>query len=158
MIDLMIRAETRARFRALAISRGLLTEITNPAGAIVYADGVDIDELGQVVVTPAVMNGTTVVTPAVLDTWFTFYVRLSRDRSTSDEDTLYTGETEATAGVWRFARSKFARFVREQATQVTTPWGGRAYQFGTSPNRIQLLDPRDATHAAKHEWAGGMNL
>jgi hypothetical protein len=155
MIDIMLRAETRARFRTFAINRNLVVQ----QGSIyITQPNVDIDEIGTAVITPAVFDGSTLVTPAVLDTWWLVNIRLSGQREAADADTLYTGETDATAGVWLFARSKFARFVREQATQVTTPWGGRAYQFGTTPNRIQLLDPRDAQHAPKQVWLGGMSL
>jgi hypothetical protein len=158
MIDVMIRAETRARFRAFALNRDLVIQ----RGAFfIVRPGVDIDEIGNAVVTPAVYDNAdppNLVTPDVLDTWWLANIRLSGPREASDADTLQAGETEGTAGSWRFPRSKFVRFVREQATQVTSPWGGRAYQFGATPNRIQLLDPRDVGHEPKRIWAGGMSL
>jgi hypothetical protein len=160
MIDLMIRAETRARLRAFLVNRGLIFQ--DASGNWIINPNVDIDEIGNAVITPPVIDNSTfpptVVTPAVVDTWWLANLRLTGAREVADADTLQAGETEATAGAWRFLRSKFVRFVREQATQVTSPWGGRAYQFGTTPNRIQLLDPRDTGHAPKHEWLGGMNL
>jgi hypothetical protein len=156
MIDVMIRAETRARFRAFALNRNLVVQ----QGALfIVRPGVDIDEIGNAVITPAVINANgTVQTPAVVDTWWLVNLRLSGALESADADTLQAGETEATAGAWRFPRSRFVRFVREQATQVVSPWGGRAYQFGTTPNRIQLLDPRDAGHVPQREWFGGMSL
>jgi hypothetical protein len=159
MIDFMIRAETRARLRAFLVNRGLIFQ---DAGGWHVNPNVDIDEIGNAVITPALVDKSVfpavVVTPAVLDTWWLAQLRLSGPRETADADTLQAGETVGTAGSWRFPRSKFVRFVREQATQVTSPWGGRAYQFGTTPNRIQLLDPRDAGHEPKRVWLGGMSL
>jgi hypothetical protein len=153
MIDVMIRAETRARFRTFAINRNLVVQ----QGSIyIVQPNVDIDEIGNAVITPAVLNPDgTVQTPAVLDTWWLVNVRLSHGMAANDEDTLYTGETDTG---FKFTKSRFVRFVREQSTQVVSPWGGRAYQFGTTPNRIQLLDPRDAQHSPKRVWLGGMNL
>jgi hypothetical protein len=160
MIDFIIRAETRARLRAVLVNRGLIFQ--DAGGNWIINPNVDIDEIGNAVITPAVLNTSTfpatVVTPAVVDTWWLVNLRLSGAREAADADTLQAGETEGTAGSWRFPRSKFVRFVREQATQVTSPWGGRAYQFGTTPNRIQLLDPRDAGHSPKRVWLGGMSL
>jgi hypothetical protein len=153
MIDLMIRCATRARWVALAQNRNLIDSTGRPNS------DVSIDELGNVVITPAILNTSTfpatVVTPAVVDTWWMVNVRLSGAKFLEDADTLYTGEID---GPWKFIRSKLVRFIREQATQVTTPWGGRAYQFGTTTNRVQILDPRDAPHAPKREWLGGMSL
>jgi hypothetical protein len=156
MIDLMIRAETRARLRSFLVNRELIFQ--DLEGAWRANPGVDIDEVGNAVVTPAVMNGVQIVTPAVLDTWWLAHLRLSGSREAEDADELQAGEDVGSAGSWRFPRSRFVRFVREQATQVTSPWGGRAYQFGNAPNRIQLLDPRDAGHEPKQVWFGGMEL
>jgi hypothetical protein len=160
MIDLMIRAETRARLRAFLVNRELIFQ--DAGGVWRVNPGVEIDEIGNAVITPGVYGGTadepTIITPAVVDTWWLANLRLFGARESADADTLQTGETVETAGSWRFPRSKFVRFVREQATQVASPWGGRAYQFGTTPNRIQLLDPRDAGHAPKRVWLGGMSL
>jgi hypothetical protein len=160
MIDFMIRAETRARLRAFLVNRGLIFQ--DAGGNWIVNPNVDIDEIGNAVITPAVVDNSTfppvVVTPAVLDTWWLAHLRLSGSREVADADTLQAGETAGSAGSWRVPRSKFVRFVREQATQITSPWGGRAYQFGTTPNRIQLLDPRDAGHSPKRVWLGGMSL
>jgi hypothetical protein len=154
MIDVMIRAETRARFRAFAINRNLVVQ---QGSNYIIQPNVDIDEIGNAVISPAVFDSTPPI-PAVLDTWWLVNIRLSGSREAADADTLYTGETEESAGSWRFPRSRFVRFVREQGTQVVTPWGGGAYQFGTTPNRIQLLDPRDVQHNPKRIWFGGMQL
>jgi hypothetical protein len=153
MIDFIIRAETRPRLRAFLVNRGLMLQ--DGEGNWIVSPECDIDEIGNGVVTPAGPSGTPA---AVLDTWWLVNIRLSGSREAADADTLQAGETDGAAGAWRFPRSKLVRFVREQATQVTSPWGGRAYQFGTAPNRIQLLDPRDAGHSSKRIWLGGMSL
>jgi hypothetical protein len=147
MIDLMVRCITRDRWLALAQNRNLMAPIVNEAGATVYISpsGVDIDEIGNAVITAS---------PLTVDTWWV-NVRLSGARFADDVDTLYTAETD---GGFRFVRSKLVRFIREQATQVVSPWGGRAYQFGTNANRVQILDPRDAQHVPQRIWLGGMEL
>lgn len=77
-------------------------------------------------------------------------VTVPDDGAEDDADTLYPGET----GNWKFLRSKLARFIREQATLVNLN-GIRAYQWGLSTNRIQLLDPRDIAQRERI-WFGGM--
>jgi hypothetical protein len=148
MIDLMVRCITRDRWLALAQNRNLMVPMVNDAGVTVYISpsGVDIDEIGNAVITTS---------PLTVDTWWLVNVRLSGERFSNDVDTLYTGERD---DGFRFVKSKLVRFIREQATQVTTPWGGRAYQFGSGTSRVQALDPRDAEHAPRREWLGGMNL
>jgi hypothetical protein len=148
-VDLMIRAETRARLRAFLVNRNLLSQ--NTEGDWVLAPNVEIDEIGNAEITPAVIDGRTLVTPPVLDTWWSANVRLYGSKD--DDDPI-----ESEAGPYRFVRSKLVKFIRSQANQVTTPWGGPAYEFGSSPNRIQVLDPRHPGHSPKREWAGGMSL
>lgn len=156
MIDLWLRCETRARWLALAVARGLMTQQTI-GGVPLYTPraGVSIDEVGNVVITPAVINSTTltVTTPAVLDTWWSVNVRLTGPAATADEDTLYTGETDTR---YRFLRSKLVRFIRAQATPITL-MGMRAYRFGTTPNRVDIIDSRDIS-APKRVWFGGMSF
>jgi len=151
MIDIYLRCETRARWLALAVARGLLIQ----NGAIYTpAPGVSIDEIGAYEITAAVINPTTgaVTTPAVLDTWHSVNVRLDGAAAAADLDTLYPGETD---GPWRFLRSKLVRFVRAQGTLVTL-MGMRAYRFGTTPNRVDVIDSRDLT--PKRVWLGGMSF
>lgn len=153
MIDIYLRCETRARWQALAVARGLMT-VQTIGGLPLYSpvEGVSIDEIGFYEVTPAVIaaNGT-VTTPAVFDTWWSVNVRLTGAAAAADEDDLYTGETDAP---WKFLRSKLVRFVRAQGTQVTL-MGMRAYRFGTTPNRVDVIDSRDLT--PKRVWLGGMS-
>lgn len=150
MIDLYLRCFSRARWLTFAANRNII----DAQGAV--NPNFSVDELGNIVITPAVMDGMTVVTPAVLDTWWSVNVRLTGPRFTADVDTLYTGETDPvdpTAYRYKFIRSKLVRFIREQATLVMVQ-GRRTYQFGTTTNRIQLLDPRDIT-TPKRVWLGG---
>ena len=156
MIDVMIRAFTRARFRQFAVAQGLIRQ---EGSEWLFNDGVTIDEIGNALITPGVYETGTYppveITAPVFDTWWMVNLRMTGQRATDDEDELYPGETDAP---WRFLRSKFVRNARDNATVVTTPWGGKAFQFGAGDQRIQLLDPREAGHEPKREWLGGMSL
>lgn len=83
MIDLMIRADTRADFRQVAVATGLI-EIVD--GEVIVAPGVDLDPIGPIVKTPAVMSGMTVVTPAVMDNRWHCNMRISRAAVEREED------------------------------------------------------------------------
>ena len=161
MIDVMIRAFTRARFRQFAVAQGLIWQHQDAGGNTIWSvrEGVDIDEIGNAVITPGVYEAGAYppveITAPVIDTWWLVNLRMTGQRAADDEDTLYPGETDSN---WKFVRSKFVRNARENATVVTSPWGGQAFQFGVGDQRIQLLDPRDAAHAPKREWLGGMVL
>ena len=78
MIDIMVRADTRADFRAAAVFYGLISIVD---GEVIFAPGVDLDPIGPIVKTPAVMSGDglTVVTPAVMDNRWHCNMRISRD-------------------------------------------------------------------------------
>lgn len=157
MIDVMIRAFSRARFRQFAVAQNLIHQAQD--GAWIIHDGVSIDEIGNAVITPGVYETGTFppveISPPVIDTWWLVNLRMTGQRATDDEDTLYPGEVDSG---WRFLRSKFVRNARQNATVVTSPWGGKAFQFGAGDQRIQLLDPREGGHAPKREWLGGMAL
>lgn len=161
MIDVMIRAITRARFRQFAEAQNFIRQLPDPQGGTFWQtrDGVDIDEIGNAVVTPGTYNTSAFppveITPPVIDTWWLVNLRLSGRRGDDDEDALYPGETD---GPWHFLRSKFVRNIRQTATVVTSPWGGQAFEAGTGTQRIQLLDPRAPQHSPKRIWAGGMVL
>ena len=146
-VDLFFRAFSRARWITVATNRGIYDADGN------VAPGFAVDELGNVTITPATYDANGVeLTPAVIDTWWCVNLRIYGTKADADADTLYTGET----GSWKFLKSKLARFVREQGTVVNLN-GRRAYQFGTTTNRIQLLDPRDIP-VPPRVWAGGMSL
>lgn len=148
MIDLFFRAFSRARWLQVATNRGVYDAEGN------INPGFGIDDLGNVMVTPPVLDAQgNVVTPAVIDTWWCVNLRLYGPKADEDADTLYPGET----GNWKFLRSKLAKFVREQSTTVILRGTIRAYQFGTAANRFQLLDPRDIP-VPPRVWAGGMEL
>jgi hypothetical protein len=161
MIDVYFRSFSKARWDALALNRGLVVQAAGVTPVIlVPAPGVAIDEIGNVVRTPAVYSGgalpSTVVTPAVVDSWWTVNVRLYGQRYLDDVDAgLYPGETDATV---KFTRSKLVRYVRENGAPVSLPWIGgniRAYQFGTGDQRVQVLDSRDVPNPPR-VWLGGM--
>lgn len=150
MIDLFFRAFSRARWLTVATNRGVYDTEGN------INPGFGIDELGNVMVTPPVINPDgTVQTPAVIDTWHCVNLRLYGPQAEADDDDPYEDDS-AEPRRWKFLRSKLARFVREQATVVMVR-GIRAYQFGTAANRFQLLDPRDIP-VPPRVWAGGMEL
>lgn len=166
MIDVMIRSFSRARFRQFAVAQNLIHQETDssvdpPATRWVVHDGVSIDEIGNAVITPGTYNTSVFppveLTPPVVDTWWLVNLRMTGQRAAADDDTLYPGETD---GPWKFLRSKFVRSARDNPTLVvtTSPWGGKAFQFGTGDQRIQLLDPREPQHAPKRVWLGGMAL
>lgn len=134
MIDLLFRCETRARWQALAVNRGIYVQ---NGSSYITQPGYFVDEIGFYP-----------LGPETVDTWWSVNLRIDR---TDDEDTLYPGET----GNFRFVRSKLVRFIRNQATQTTFS-GMRAYQFGNSPNRVQVIDSRDLT--PKRVWLGGMSF
>lgn len=149
MIDLYFRAFSRARWDAFALNRN----IADASGDV--QPGFAVDHLGFFQLTDAVMNGMTVATPPTFDTWWSVNLRIYGTKATADEDSVYPGENGATS--WKFIRSKLVKFVRDQSTIVSLPFRGdtvRAYQFGTTVNRIQLLDPRDITFP-RQQWFGG---
>lgn len=120
MIDLFFRCFSRDRWLTVAKSRNILNAEGNPN------PGFDVDELGNVTITPAVLNPDgTVQTPAVVDTWWSINLRIHGQQADEDTDTDFPGES----GDLKFIRSKLVRFVREQGTQITLR-GMRAYQFG----------------------------
>lgn len=151
MIDLTLRCFSRARWITVATNRGILNAEGQPN------PGFEVDEIGPIVLTPAVMSGMTVITPAVMDTWHWVNLRIHGSQFEADVDTVYPGEEADTSGV-RFTKSKLVRWVRAQSTPVTLTYKGRSirtYQFGTSANRIQLIDPRDYAEVRVREWLGG---
>lgn len=148
MIDLFFRCFSRDRWLTVAKSRNILDADGNPN------PGFAVDELGNVTVTPAVLNPDgTVQTPAVVDTWHWINLRLFGLRAQEDEDEQFPGDDDTER---RFSKSKLARWVREQGTQVTLR-GMRAYQFGAAANRVQLIDPRDMPNPPR-VWLGGMSI
>jgi len=152
--DLYFRAFSRARWIAVATTRGIYSGTDDITGEPIVAPGFAVDEIGNVTITPAVLNSDgTVLTPAVLDTWWTVNLRIHGTKADADVDALLPGETE---DGFKFTKSKLARFVREQSITVMVR-GIRAYQFGATTNRIQLLDPRDIP-VPPRVWMGGMSL
>lgn len=152
MIDLYFRAFSRARWIEVATNRDVYDANEN------IQPGFCVDEIGNIQLTDAVMDGMTVITPATFDTWWSVNLRIYGTKFLEDEDTVFAGEDGGTP--WRFIRSKLVRWVREQSTTVSLPFRGdtvRAYQFGSGSNRIQLLDPRDMTYP-RRQWLGGMSL
>ena len=153
MIDLGFRAYSRKRWLTVATARGIYDADGN------VQPGFEVDEIGNAELSPAVTDKDgNVTTPAVLDSWFWVNLRIYGDKVNADIDTLYPGEIE---DGYIFTKSKFARFVRDQATPVKITYRGvsvRAYQFGATTNRIQLIDPRDYGNIRMREWAGGMNF
>ena len=168
MIDVMLRAFTRARFRQFAVAQNLIHQEDigdPPVSHWIIHEGVSIDEIGNALITPGTFDTSTFppteLTPPVMDTWWLVNLRMTGQRADDDEDPLFPGEEDTEENrPWRFLRSKFVRAARQNPTLVTTtsPWGGKAFQFGTGDQRIQLLDPRDAAHAPKRVWLGGMAL
>lgn len=156
MIDLTFRCFSRARWIAVATARGIYTGSVDENGKEVVASGFVVDEIGSIVLTPAVLDANgNVVTPAVMDTWYWINLRITGQASNDDDDTIYPGETE---DGFKFTKSKLAKFVRNQATPVNLTYAGktiRTYQFGAAANRIQLIDPRDYKDVRVREWLGG---
>ena len=152
MIDILIRCFSRERWLAVATNRNLIDAEGAPR------EGVGIDELGPIVITPAVYDENGVETsPAVLDTWHWVNLRLHSTAFRDDEDAANPAdEADETTRPFRFFRSKFVKFIRNNATQLTIR-GVRVYQFGTGTNRLQVLDPRDVNFHPR-VWADGMHL
>lgn len=153
MIDLTFRSFTRDRWLQFAVNQGIY-EGLDAQGNPIAKPGVDVDEIGNYVITPAVLNPDgTVQTPAVLDTWWMTNVRLTGRPADDDVDDLYPGDTD---DGFKFRRSKIARAIRNNATLVTVG-GYRAFQIGNGVNRVQIFDPRDISEAPQRVWFGGMN-
>ena len=154
MIDIVLRCFSRARWLAVATNRGIIDANGNPN------PGFSVDEIGNLVLTPAVIDANgNVITPAVMDTWWTVNLRLTGQVAGDDEDAPYPGEESDTSG-YRFTRSKLVAWVRNQATLKTLPYRGqtvRVYEFGTLSNRVQVLDPRDYAIVNAREWLGGQS-
>lgn len=153
MIDLTFRAFSRARWIAVATSKGVYDAAGNVQA------GFEVDELGNAVLTSGTytVQGV-VITPAVIDTWYWVHLRVYNAASVADVDALYAGEVE---DGFKFTKSKLAAFVRNQATLVPLILEGQSiktYEFGTLANRIELLDPRQYNALRRREWAGGMNF
>jgi len=91
MIDLMFRATDKASWDAFAEASGL-TDEGNPIGCY-------IDEIGPVVITPAVVGpDRTILTPAVMDDRHHVNLRLSQPFSTyedADGDIVEVGHNPA---------------------------------------------------------------
>lgn len=148
MIDLMIRAKTRANFIAFLKAQALLWDDESPR------DGVAIDEVGNIEVTPAVLDGDgNVLTPAVLDPWLSFNVRIFGDRAAADEDVADAKESDGGKADLKFTRSKIAASLRSKAT-VKEVNGVQAYQVNAN---IQIIDPRSVA-TPKRVWMGGMSF
>ena len=153
MIDLVFRAYSRKRWLTVATARGIYDADGN------VQPGFEVDEIGNAELSPAVTDKDgNITTPAELDSWFWVNLRIYGDKVNADIDTLYPGEIE---DGFIFTKSKFACFVRDQATPVTLKYRGksvRTYQFGATTNRVQLIDPRDYGEIRLREWAGGMTF
>lgn len=160
MLDLTFRCFSRARWFAFGVNRNIIAEDTQNPGTYLARPGFDVDEIGAMEITPAVMDANGVITtPAVMDTWWTVNVRISGKAFDADDDDLYTGETDDGTRL-KFLRSKIVKFIRDQSTPVNLPYKGdtiRAYQFGTLTNRIQILDPRDWQKWSPRIFLGGMS-
>ena len=127
MMDYLIRAESQAVFRTYAQDWGWIDEEDRPT------QGTLIDELGPVVVTPAVIGeDMTITTPAVMDDWHHVNVRLV------DADPVE-------------ARNK----VAENTTRSVIR-GVNVIEKGEEPTRIQLLYPEDIMTPIRI-WADGMH-
>ena len=146
MIDITLRCFNRARWLSFATAQNII----NAQG--IPPIGYDIDEIGAYIITPAILNGTLITTPAIYDTWHMVHLRLSSSKYDADRDVLFPGETDTTLN---FTQSKMVASIRNQATLQTFN-GWRAYEFGTLTQRIQLIDPRD--YVTKRIWLGGMNF
>ena len=151
MIDLTFRCFSRARWITVATARGIYDVSGN------VTSGFAVDEIGNAVLTPAIVNAQGVITtPAVLDTWYWINLRIYSAASVADVDALYAGETE---DGFNFTKSKLAKFVRDQATIQSVTVNAmdvKTYEFGVANNRIQLLDPRQNAALKHREWLGGM--
>src|SRR5215207_4682246 len=80
-IDFYLKAPTRADIRQVLVGSGMWIPVNNnvtPSIPAHAADGIFIDELGPVLVTPAVMSGATVITPAVWDNNIHANIRIMR--------------------------------------------------------------------------------
>jgi hypothetical protein len=79
VIDLIVREEKGGDWVAAAMAAELLTGTDPETGELIRSRGVNIDVIGPVVVTPAVMaeDGETVVTPDVIDPRTHLNIRLS---------------------------------------------------------------------------------
>lgn len=155
MFDITLRCFSRARWLAVATNRNIIDADGNPN------PGFSIDEIGNIVLTPAVIDPQTlaVITPAVMDTWYWINLRIYGAQETGDVDTVYPGEESDTSG-FKFTKSKLVKWVRDQSTPVNLTYAGktiRTYQFGAAANRIQLIDPRDYATVRVREWLGGQS-
>lgn len=154
MIDLTFRCFSRARWITVATAKGVYDASGN------VTSGFAVDEIGACVTTKAILDAQgAIVTPAVMDTWFLVNLRIfSAAVSAADLDALYAGEVE---DGFMFTKSKLAAFIRNQATIQSFTINGvaiKAYEFGLTTNRIQLLDPRQYASVKTREWLGGMNF
>jgi hypothetical protein len=159
MIDIYVRTFTRVRFRDFMVTRNLMRiETIEGTPTYIFELGVDVDDIGNVIVTPGVYDTSVFppieITPPVIDPAFSWNLRLSGDKFLADQDTVYEGEDEQQE--WRFVRSKIVKFIRNNATVVMLRGTIRAYQFGTGNDRIQFLDPRDIPEPPR-VWFGGMH-
>ena len=157
MIDLIIRTKTRAVWQAIAQARHIISADPNNAGQFIVAPDFAVDELGNVTLTPAVLNADgTVATPAIMDTWWTVNLRVHSAAAIADQAPLDPSVPADPNGTqYQFARSRIAAALRNGATVVTTPQGWTAYQNATGT--AQVVDPRTVTNPPR-VWAGDMSF
>jgi hypothetical protein len=158
MIDITLRCFSQARFYQVAVARGIMSG-PDAEGRYTANAGFAVDEIGPVVLTPAVIDPQTlaVITPAVMDDWHWVNIRVYGDAFAQDEDTVFPGEEGDTSG-FRFLKSKLVRWVRNQATKKTLTYKGVSvdvWEFGAAANRVQLLDPRQYLPIRCREYLGG---
>lgn len=152
MIDLTLRCFSRARWQTVAKARNILNADGNPN------PGFAVDEIGLLGLPAQLDDQGNEVYPAFQDTWYWINLRIHGQAFEQDaDDTPVPGEENDTSG-FRFNKSKIVKFLRNNATLVNLPFRGRtirAYQLGTSTNRIQVLDPRDYAAVRVREYMGG---
>jgi hypothetical protein len=78
-IDFMLKAPTRGDIRAVLVNSGMWIQAVGPVPAHA-ADGIEIEEIGPIVIIPAVIDPLTleIITPAVMDNNVHVNLRITR--------------------------------------------------------------------------------
>lgn len=139
-VDAIVRADTKEDFETAAIARKLMVQETLEDGVTtrnVPAEGINIDALGPVVITPAVLDvDGNVTTPAVMDNRYHANIRI--------EEPAISAKTDGFEN-WK-------QTAIDWTTYGTPDTSVNAQESGLKLANVVLIDP-DTINSPSRVWA-----